>query len=123
VKSESKTVWIDHQGAIVPLKIDRDTRFEGAAVKDAKDLKEGQEIRASFMVKDRTDNVARTIALASTSGLGGSGFDKSGSSLDKSPSGSSIDSNKELTPGSTTPVPDKDKTRTTGPKTPGEKTY
>ncbi|MDC0714696.1 hypothetical protein POL68_39975 [Stigmatella sp. ncwal1] len=71
VKSDSKTVWVEHAGAIVPLKIDKSTQFTDTSLKRAKDFKQGDEIRASFEVKN-TDNVATSIGMANT-GTGGSG--------------------------------------------------
>lgn len=70
VKSEKKMVWIEHAGAIVPLKIDKNTQFTDPSLKRAQDLKEGDEIRASFEVR-KTDNVATSIGKAA--GTGGSG--------------------------------------------------
>jgi hypothetical protein len=71
VKSDRKTVWVEHAGAIIPLKVDKSTQFTGTEQKRASDFKEGDEIRASFSV-DKTDNVATSIGLANE-GTGGSG--------------------------------------------------
>jgi hypothetical protein len=73
VKTDANTVWIEYSGAVVPLKVDANTHFEGASIKRARDLKEGEQIRASFTVNNRTDNLARTISLSSATG--GSGLD------------------------------------------------
>jgi hypothetical protein len=70
VKSEKKMVWLEHMGAIVPLKIDKNTQFNDPSLKKATDIKEGDEIRASFEVR-KTDNVATSIEKAE--GTGGSG--------------------------------------------------
>ncbi|HZI10902.1 MAG TPA: RNA-binding protein [Myxococcus sp.] len=70
VKSDRKTVWIDMQGAVVPLKVDKSTRFTDQNIKSARDLEAGQEIRASLEVKE-TDNVAKSISLSGTGGAGG----------------------------------------------------
>jgi len=77
VKADKTMVWVDHMGAVVPLKIDQKTKFEGTSLTHAKDLKEGQEIRANFEVKNKTSNVAKSISLSSDmeSGKGGSGLD------------------------------------------------
>ncbi|RKG71844.1 hypothetical protein [Corallococcus terminator] len=73
VKSESKKVFISSaNGAVVPLDIDSKTQFTDPSLKNAKSLKEGQEIRASFQVKDEK-NVATRISLSQ--GTGGSGTD------------------------------------------------
>jgi hypothetical protein len=71
VKSDSKTVWVEHAGAVIPLKVDKGTQFTGTTQKRASDFKEGDEIRASFEVK-KTDNVVTSIGLAND-GTGGSG--------------------------------------------------
>lgn len=72
VKAERHTVYIQSQGqgAVIPLKVDSKTKFESPGVTRARDLKPGQEIRASFSVKDQTENRAESIQL---SGEGGSG--------------------------------------------------
>ncbi|RYZ38811.1 MAG: hypothetical protein EOO71_22440 [Myxococcaceae bacterium] len=73
VKSESKKVYISAaNGAVVPLDIDSKTQFTDPSLKNAKSLKEGQEIRASFQVKDEK-NMATSISLSQ--GTGGSGTD------------------------------------------------
>lgn len=72
VKSERGTIWVEHEGAIVPLKIDKNTLFTDPTLKRATDYKEGDEIRASFEVR-KTDNVATSIAKSTATGQGGSG--------------------------------------------------
>jgi hypothetical protein len=76
VKSEKKTIWVEHMGAIVPLKIDKNTQFTDPSLKRATDIKEGDQIRASFEVR-KTDNVATSIGMSSGmgEGQGGSGSD------------------------------------------------
>ncbi|MCK8496163.1 hypothetical protein [Myxococcus fulvus] len=70
VKTESSKVFVqDAQGAVVPLDIDKSTMFTDPTLKKAKDLKEGQEIRASFEVKE-TKNMAKSISLSGTGGAG-----------------------------------------------------
>jgi hypothetical protein len=89
VKISGKTIWLEHMGAMVPLKVAASTRFVDPSIKRIKDLREGQEIRASFVVQGKTTNVAQSISLSGTSGLGGSGYkdqvnDKRGTLDDKS---------------------------------------
>jgi hypothetical protein len=72
VRVLGKTLYIEHMGAIVPIKVSASTKFDDPSLKKAKDIKEGQEIRASFTVQNKTDNLATNISLA-TSGTGGSG--------------------------------------------------
>lgn len=70
VKADSTKVFVqDAQGAVVPLDIDKSTQFTDPMLKKAKDLKEGQEIRASFEVKE-TKNMAKSISLSGTGGTG-----------------------------------------------------
>jgi hypothetical protein len=91
VRSNKKMVWVEHAGAIVPLKIDKNTQFTDPNLKRAQDLKEGDEIRASFEVR-KTDNVATSIQK---SGMGGSGQDvmSPDPSINQSPGGTLPPSN------------------------------
>ncbi|WP_224369349.1 hypothetical protein [Hyalangium versicolor] len=86
VKNDKKTVWIEHAGAIVPLKIDKNTQFADPSLKRAQDIKEGDEIRASFEIR-KTDNVATSIEKSTNSGMGGSGTEvmSPDSSINQSP--------------------------------------
>lgn len=95
VKSTSKMVWVDHMGAIVPLKVERTTVFADPSLKGAKNLKEGQEIRASYEVKE-TDNVAKSITPST--GTGGSGSDVMApdSSINQDTGGSGMEKDKDL---------------------------
>ncbi|WP_375760704.1 hypothetical protein [Corallococcus exercitus] len=73
VKSEGKKVYVSStSGAVVPLDIDKNTQFTDPSMKNAKSLKEGQEIRASFQVKEEK-NMATSISPSQ--GTGGSGSD------------------------------------------------
>lgn len=74
VKSDRKMIWVEHAGAIVPLKVDKNTQFADPSLKRASDFKEGDEIRASFEVR-KTDNVATSIGKNTDMGQGGSGSD------------------------------------------------
>jgi hypothetical protein len=78
VRADKNTVYVDHMGAVVPLKIEPNTKFESAGITKANDLKEGQEIRASFTVKDKTTNVATSIWLEGAT----SGANKPGTDMD-----------------------------------------
>lgn len=69
VKAESDKIFVDMQGAVVPLEVDRSTTFSDPTLKKAKDLRPGQEIRASYEVKE-TKNVAKSISLSGTGGAG-----------------------------------------------------
>jgi len=78
VRADKNTVYVDHMGAVVPLKIEPNTKFESAGITKANDLKEGQEIRASFTVKEKTTNVATAIWLEGAT----SGANKPGTDMD-----------------------------------------
>ena len=78
VKVEGKTVYLkQEQGAVVPLRIDQSTQFE-EGWRSAKDIKEGQQVRASFQIKNQTSNVAKKIGPSMETGQGGSGLDTMG---------------------------------------------
>ncbi len=61
IRSEADTLYVEHMGAVVPMEIGRETRFSG--VRSAAELAEGQEVRASFTVKNDTENIAESISL------------------------------------------------------------
>jgi hypothetical protein len=63
VKASKTTLYLEHMGAIVPMRIDERTRVSGEGAKSPQDLVEGQVVRASFTVKG-TDNVADRITVA-----------------------------------------------------------
>jgi hypothetical protein len=72
IKSDRKSVFLKSQdGAVVQLKVDKKTTFGDPAMKSARDLKQGTEIRANFNVEG-TSNIATSIQ-PSQSGMGGSG--------------------------------------------------
>lgn len=63
IRSEASTLYLEHMGAVVQIEFGRDTKFSG--VRSAGEFAEGQEVRASFTVKDNTKNVADSISLGS----------------------------------------------------------
>lgn len=72
IKSDRKSVYLKSQdGAVVQLKVDKKTTFGDPAMKSARDLKQGTEIRANFNVEG-TNNIATSIQ-PSQGGMGGSG--------------------------------------------------
>jgi hypothetical protein len=77
VKSSSNLLHLRTDNGIVPLKVTRETKFDDGSVKRAKDLKEGQQVRASFNISG-TENVVTNISLSTDSGsdTGGSGLDQ-----------------------------------------------
>lgn len=89
VKTDMNTVYVEHMGAVIPLKVDSNTKFESASIQRARDLKEGQEIRCSFTINNKTENLAKSISLSSATG--GSGLDQGtqpSTPPEKTPSGS-----------------------------------
>lgn len=58
-RASGTMVDVDYEGAIVPLKVDKDTQFTG--VKSVRELKEGDQIRASFRLENGTTNVATKV--------------------------------------------------------------
>ncbi|MGQ0507940.1 MAG: hypothetical protein ACT4TC_21770 [Myxococcaceae bacterium] len=121
VKHMGKTVYVEHMGAVVAIKVDSKTRFEGDAIKSSKDIKAGQDIRASFTVENTTDNVATSIGLAGTGGsgfssesVGSSGSDVTVPSLPSSDMGrSSLPAEPERIPSS--PLPEEPGTKPSNP--------
>ncbi|MCY1076222.1 hypothetical protein [Archangium lansingense] len=94
VKSSSNLLHLRTDNGIIPVKIDKDTQFADPNVKKVKDLKEGQQVRASFDIKG-TDNVAKSISL-DVSNTGGSGLeDDTGINQDMGGSGLDQDINKD----------------------------
>lgn len=66
--------WVNlqYEGALIPLKLDRQTTFEG--VKNQQALREGTQVRANFRVEDGTNNVATRVTVQNQEqGKGGSG--------------------------------------------------
>ncbi len=80
IEKKGSTVYVqDKMGAVVPLKTDKATKFEGIT---RNQLKEGDEIRASFDVRHKTENLAKSISLeqGQSQGTGGaSNLGKEGS--------------------------------------------
>lgn len=72
VKAQGNTVYVDHMGAVLPVELDKSTKFEGQGLSSKKDLKKGQQIKAKISVKNEITNLAKSIELKS-SGMGGSG--------------------------------------------------
>jgi hypothetical protein len=100
VKNDKKTLYIEHAGAIVPLKVDKNTVFSDPSIKRVQDLKEGDEIRASFEVR-KTDNVATSIQKSSA-GMGGSGTEVNSPDSSLNPSPGTMTPSQEGTGGSGT---------------------
>lgn len=79
VKSNKKMVWVEHAGAVVPLKTNQQTEFRDPNLKRAQDFQEGDQVRVSFEIQ-KTDNIIKSIqkndrstGSDSSQGTGGSG--------------------------------------------------
>jgi hypothetical protein len=101
VKSSSNMVHLRTDNGIIPVKIDKDTQFQDPSVKRAKDLKEGQQVRANFNIKG-TDNLAKSISLdvsvqpkPDTGGSGLEGDTGINQDLDQDLGGSGLDKDKD----------------------------
>jgi hypothetical protein len=85
VESKSHTLYLEHMGAVIPVRVEKSTDLAGLAGKKLTDLKAGDEVQVSFQVKNKIDNVATRIS--SSTGTGGSGFQGLGSSEESRGSG------------------------------------
>jgi len=74
VESKSHTLYLQHMGAVVPLRVEKSTDLAGLSGKKLSDLKPGDEVQVSFLVKNKIENVATRIGLPSSTGTGGSGL-------------------------------------------------
>jgi hypothetical protein len=61
-------LFLEHMGAVVEFNIAPDAQFSGGTVRSSRDLSEGQEVRASFTVENKTTNVAKRISLTREAG-------------------------------------------------------
>jgi hypothetical protein len=105
VKADAKTIYITEStnGAVVPLKVDKSTQFADPNLKRAKDLQPGQEIRASYEVKE-TDNVAKSISMSGTGGSGSGDMMSPDSSINQGTQGTGLEDDKGVqTPPSSDP--------------------
>ncbi len=60
-------LYLEHMGAVVEFNL-RDTEFSGGDVRSSRDLSEGQQVRASFTVENKTINVAKRVSLVGKAG-------------------------------------------------------
>jgi hypothetical protein len=98
VKAGKKMVWVDMQGAVVPLTVDKSTQFSDPNLKRAADLQVGQEIRASYEVKS-TDNIAKSISMSGTGGSGSGDMMSPDSSINQGTGGTGLEEDKGLDTG------------------------
>jgi hypothetical protein len=71
VKFSGNMLWLRHMGAVVPIKIDKSTQFDGS---DRSSIKEGITLSLEVKVVNKTQNLATRIG-SSDLGRGGSGVD------------------------------------------------
>lgn len=68
LKAERNKVIIDYQGAAIPFEVSRDTQFQG--VTNVRELQEGQQVRASFEVKNKDKNELKSLEVMGAGGTG-----------------------------------------------------
>jgi hypothetical protein len=64
LQASPSKLYLEHMGAVVEFNIASDAKFSGGDFRSSSDLSEGQEVRASFTVENKTTNVAKEISLA-----------------------------------------------------------
>jgi hypothetical protein len=70
VQASPSKLFLEHMGAVVEFNIAPDAQFTGGNLTSSRDLSEGQEVRASFTVENKTSNVVKRIS-AGRAGSGG----------------------------------------------------
>ncbi len=68
LKADKTTITIEHNGAAIPLWVSSSTSFQG--VKSVKEIKEGQQVRASFDLKKDKNELKSVEVLGGTGGAG-----------------------------------------------------
>jgi hypothetical protein len=72
LQASPSKLYLEHMGAVVEFNIASDAKFSGGDFRSSRDLAEGQEVRASFTVENKTTNVAKEISLAGSGAASGS---------------------------------------------------
>lgn len=67
LQASPSKLFLEHMGAVVEFNL-KDTEFSGGDLKSSRDLAEGQQIKASFTVENKTTNVAKRVSLAGDAG-------------------------------------------------------
>ncbi len=80
LKAERDHLILEYRGAAVPFKVSRDTQIQG--VTSVRNLSEGQQVRASFEMKDN-ENELKSITLMPSSSYPSSPSQNSGSDSSK----------------------------------------
>lgn len=93
VKSSKDKLSLKTDNGIIDFKVDKQTKFQDPTIKQARDLKEGQQVRTGFEIQGN-QNVAKSISLDTS--MGGSGLDSdTGINQDMGGSGMDQDINKD----------------------------
>lgn len=93
VKSSKDKLSLKTDNGIIDFKVDKQTKFQDPSIKQARDLKEGQQVRTSFDILNN-QNVAKSIMLDTS--MGGSGLTPdTGINQDQGGSGLNQDINKD----------------------------
>ena len=80
LKAERDHLILEYRGAAVPFKVSRDTQIQG--VTSVRNLTEGQQVRASFEMKDN-ENELKSVTLMPSSSYPSSPNQNSGSDSSK----------------------------------------
>lgn len=69
----SESIVLDYQGALLPIAVGRGTTFEGQTregeqLQTVQQIRPGDDVRASFVVRNETENFANTIQLEAQQG-------------------------------------------------------
>jgi hypothetical protein len=67
VQASPSKLYLEHMGAVVEFNL-KDTQFSGGDLRSFKDLSEGQQVKASFTIENKTTNVANRVSLAGEAG-------------------------------------------------------
>ena len=78
VESKSHTLYLEHMGAVVPVRVEKSTDLSGLSGKKLTDLKSGDEVQVSFQIKNKIDNVATRIEKSTATGGSGLGTTEEG---------------------------------------------
>jgi hypothetical protein len=68
LKADKTMITIEHMGTAIPLMVSSSTSFQG--VKSVKEIKEGQQVRASFDLKKDKNELKSVEVLSGTGGTG-----------------------------------------------------
>ncbi len=67
LQASPSKLFLEHMGAVVEFNL-RETEFSGGDLRSSRDLAEGQQVKASFTVENKTTNIAKRVSLAGEAG-------------------------------------------------------